>query len=132
VNREKDDRVRRYALFIHIVILVIAFLLLDIEVNSIFGISTLTALLSQGATTITGVFLFIEIIIWILGFFILAIPIQLLSYSVLRLRGIGKGGNGIWKAIGDLSIWIFCGFYLLLFLNIIFSLIDFKSIFPMG
>lgn len=132
VNQEKDEKIKRYALFIHIVILVVALLLVDVEIHSTFGISALTALLSQGFSTTTGVFLGIEVIIWILGFFILAIPIQLLSCSVLRFLGIGKGGNGVWKAAGDLSIWIFSGLYLFLFLNIIFSFIDVNSFFPLG
>lgn len=132
VNSEKDERVRRYALFIHLGCLVIAFLLLDYEVNTLFGVSALPLLFVQGFTTVTALFLIIEILIWVLGFFILAIPIQLLSYSVLRILGFGKGGNGVWKAVGDLSIWVFCGLYLLLFLNIIFSLVQFNIMGPLG
>jgi hypothetical protein len=81
---------------------------------------------------ITAVFFILEIIIWILGYLILAIPLQLLSYAILHFLGIGKCGNGIWKAVGDFSIWLFCGFYLLLFFNILFSVINFNSLFPMG
>lgn len=132
VHQEKDEKIKRYGLVVHIIILGVALLLVDLEAHSIFGISALTALFSQGFSTTTSVFFGIEAIIWVLGFFILAIPIQLLSYSFLRIRGIGKGGNGVWKAAGDLSIWIFSGLYLLLFLNIIFSIIDFNSIFPLG
>lgn len=132
VNLEKDEKIKRYALVVHIIILVVALLLVDVEIHSTFGISALTALLSQGFSSTTGVFLGIEILIWIFGFCILAIPIQLLSYSILRVLGFGKGSNGVWKAAGDLSIWIFTGLYLLLFLNIIFSIIDVKSFFPLG
>ncbi len=127
-----DKKVRRYALSIHLFALVLAFLLLDMEVNNIFGISALTSLLSHGFTMITGVFFFLEVIIWVLGYLILAIPLQLLSYSICRFLGVGKGGNGIWKAVGDLSIWVFCGFYLFLFFNVLLSLVDFNSLFPMG
>lgn len=132
VNQEKDEKIKRYAFFLHIIILVVALFLVDVEINSTFGISALTALFSQGFSSTTAVFFGIEALIWILGFFILAIPIQLLSYSVLRVLGIRKGGNGVWKAAGDLSIWIFSGLYLFLFLNIIFSVIDVKSMFPLG
>ena len=132
VDTKRDERIKRYALFFHIILLIIAFLLLDSEINDLFGISAATALISQGFSVITGVFLLLELIIWVLGYLILAIPIQLLAYSGLRLLCIGKGGNGIRKAIGDLSIWVFCGLYLLLFMNIIFSLIHFNSLFPMG
>ena len=132
VHNEKDEIVKRYALILHIILLIVAFLLVDVEVNDLFGISAFTAAISQGFSMVTGAFLLLELIIWTLGYLILAIPLQLLTYSVLRLLGIGKGGNGVRKAIGDLSIWVFCGLYLLLFMNIIFSLIHFNSLFPMG
>jgi hypothetical protein len=132
VDTKRDERIKRYALFFHIILLIIAFLLLDVEVNDLFGLSAFTALLSQGSLMIAGAFLLLEITIWVLGYIILAIPLQLLTYSMLRLLGIGKGGNGIRKAIGDLSVWVFCGLYLLLFINIIFSLIHFNSLFPIG
>jgi len=132
VHKEKDEIVKRYALILHIILLIIAFLLVDVEVNDLFGISAFTAVLSQGFSMVTGAFLLLELIIWILGYIILAIPLQLLTYSVLRLLGIGKGGSGIRKAIGDLTICVFCGLYLLLFMNIIFSMIHFNSLFPMG
>jgi hypothetical protein len=132
IDIKLDAKVKRYALFIHLFALVIAFLLLDMEVNILFGTSALIDLLSQGLIMSTAVFFVLEIIIWIVGYLILAIPIQFLSYAILRFLGIGKGGNGLRKAVGDLSIWVFCGFYLLLFFNIIFSLFDFNSLFPMG
>ncbi len=132
VDQEKDEKIKRYALVAHIIILVVALLLVDVEIHSTFGTSALTALLSQGFTSTTSIFLGIEALIWIFGFIILAIPIQLLSYSVLRVLGFGKGSNGVWKAAGDLSIWIFTGLYLFLFLNIIFSIIDVKSVLPLG
>ena len=132
INTEKDEKIGHYALYIHFFILVLTFLLLDIEVSSIFGISALTAFIGQGLSFTAGIFFIVEAIIWVLGFFILAIPIQLLSYSLLHLQGIGKGGNGIWKAVGDLTIWVFCGLYLLLYLNILFSVVGFQNIFPMG
>ncbi|MCX6664231.1 MAG: hypothetical protein NTZ75_08300, partial [Euryarchaeota archaeon] len=132
VHKEKDEMIKRYALILHIILLIIAFLFLDSEINDLFGISAFTALISQGFSMITGAFLLLELTIWVLGYLIFAIPIQLLAYSGLRLLGIGKGGNGIRKAIGDLSIWVFCGLNLLLFINIIFSLIHFNNLFPMG
>lgn len=132
VDISLDAKVKRYAFPIHVFALVVAFLLLDMEVNILFGISALTSLVSQGASMITTVFFILEIIIWILGYLILAIPLQLLSYAILHFLGIGKCGNGIWKAVGDFSIWLFCGFYLLLFFNILFSVINFNSLFPMG
>ena len=132
VDMEKDERIRRYALFVHIIVLVVTFLLVEYEIHLLFGASACVLLFSEGLTMVAGVFLMIEILIWILGFFVLALPIQLISYSVLRTRGIGKGGNGIWKAAGDLFIWVFCGLYLLLFLNLISAMIPFSLLYPLG
>jgi hypothetical protein len=81
---------------------------------------------------ITGTLLFVELILWILGYVILAIPVRILVSSGLRLLNIGKGGKGIGKAIGGLSVWVFCRLYLLLCMNIIFSVIHFSGIFPGG
>lgn len=127
-----DQKIRRYGLVVHISALVIAFLLLDLEVNILFGMSALSSLVSQGFSMGTGAFFLLEALIWIIGFCILAIPLQLLSYAILRYLGVEKGGNGIWKAVGDLSIWVFSGFYLLLFFNILLLVIDFNSLFAMG
>jgi hypothetical protein len=132
VDIKRDESIKRYAIFLHIIVFIISFLLLDFEINSLFGISAFTLLSLQGFSAITGAFFLLELIIWVLGYIILAIPLQLLVYSALRLLRIGKGGTGIRKAIGDLSIWVFCGFYLLLFINILFSLIHLNSLFPLG
>ncbi|DAC73176.1 MAG TPA: hypothetical protein DSN98_01245 [Thermoplasmata archaeon] len=132
VSETRNRMISRYALVLHVVLLIIAVLLLDGEINDLFGISAFTALASQGFSMITGVLIFVEVILWVLGYFILAIPMRILVNSGLRLLSIGKGGKGIGKAIGDLSIWVFCRFYLLLFLNIIFSVIHFNGLFPGG
>lgn len=127
-----DTKVKRYALIIHIVGSAVAFLLLDLEVYLLFGISGITALFSSGLSSMTGMFLFLEAILWMAGFIILGIPLQLLSYSILRFLGIGKGGNGIWKAVGDLSIWVFSSFYLLIFLNVFLASTGYQQFFSMG
>jgi hypothetical protein len=132
IDIKRDESIKRYAVFFHIVVLIISFLLLDSEINSLFGISAFTLLFFQGFSAITGAFFLLELIIWVLGYILLAIPLQLLVYSTFRLLGIGTGGNGVRKAIGDLSIWVFCGLYLLLFINVVFSLIHLNSFFPMG
>lgn len=132
VDPLKDQRIQRYALIVHLIALIVAFLLVDIEVNDLFGISALSTLFTQGASAVTGVFLFLEALLWVLGYLLLAIPIQLLTYALLRYLGYGKGGNGVRKAVGDLSIWVFCGLYLLLLTNFILSLLDFNTLVPMG
>ncbi len=74
VDISLDAKVKRYAFPIHVFALVVAFLLLDMEVNILFGISALTSLVSQGASMITAVFFILEIIIWIFGYLIFSNP----------------------------------------------------------
>jgi hypothetical protein len=132
IDTRLDEKIKRYGLIIHLSVLILTFLLLDFEVNTLFGFSALASLLTQGFSATTAAFFLLESLIWILGFFLLALPLQLLSYSILRFLGVGKGGNGLWKAIGDVSIWVFCGLYLLLFFNILLSVIDLNSLFAMS
>lgn len=118
INEDKNDSIKRYALVFHVMILIIAFILMDREISDQFGTSAGDALFSQGFSSITGALLLFELIIWVLGFLILAIPVQLLTRSGLRMLSIGKGGKGISKGIGDLFIWVFCGLYLHLIINL--------------
>jgi hypothetical protein len=132
VDPSKDEKIKRYGLIVHIIALIVSFILVDVEVNDIFGVSASTSLFTQGFSPVTGLFLLLELLLWVLGYLILSIPLQLISYSVLRYLGYGDGGKGIRKAIGDLSIWVFCGLYLLLFVNVILSLIHFNTLVPVG
>ena len=127
-----DRKIKRYSLIIHLIALASAFLLLDVEVGILFGTSALSSLVTQGFSSGTAALFLLEALIWVIGFCILGIPLQLLSYAILRYLGIGKGGSGVWKAIGDLSIWVFSWFYLLLFMNILLSVIDFNRLFVIG
>ncbi len=124
IDEQKTYRMKRYAFVLQFILLVIGILLLDSEVNSQFGISAFTALFTHGFSSITGIFLLVELIIWVVGFLIFGLPVQLLVNSGLQAYGIGKEGRGIGRGIGFLSIWIFCGFYLLLLMNVILSLIS--------
>jgi hypothetical protein len=130
INEYRTNWLKRYAFIFHIILLAITILLLDFEVYGQFGISAFTALFTQGFCTIASVFILVELIMWVLGYLLFAIPIRILLNSGLRFLGIGKAGNGIGKGIGVLSIWVFCGLYLILILNIIISFIHF-DVFPM-
>jgi hypothetical protein len=132
IDEYRTNQVKRYAFIFHFILLVVAVLLLDYEVYSQFGISAFTALFTQGFCTITGVFILVELIIWVLGYLLFAIPVRILINSGLRFLSIGKGGNGIGKGIGVLSIWVFCGLYLILILNTIISIIHIEILSPMG
>ena len=132
VEQQRDARMKKYALWIHLVLLVLGFVLLDWEVNIQFGTSGLASLASQGASMITRLFFGLELLIWALGYVLLAIPVRLLTSSGLHILHIGKGGRGIEAGIGDFSIWIFAAFYLLLFINIIISAFNLSSLLTTG
>jgi hypothetical protein len=132
VDEGRDNKVKRYALVFHVVLIIIAFLVVDLEVNGFFGISAGTALFTQGFTMITAAFIFVEIIVWVIGYVLLALPMQLLVNSGLRFLGIGKGGKGIGKGLGDIFIWVFTSFYLLLILNFVLLFFNLNAFVPIG
>lgn len=121
VSDKRDTAFKRYSFVTHIVLLLISIVLLDVEINAQFGISGFTALATQGFSLTAGLFLGVELVIWILAYFLLAIPIRILSQCALRLLRIGAGGKGLGKGLGVLSIWIFGAFYVPLFLNILLA-----------
>jgi hypothetical protein len=131
-NEQRTNTMKRYAFALQFILLFLAILLFDNEVNSQFGISAFTALFTLGYSLITGVLILVELIIWVLGFVLLALPVQILVNSGLRFFGIGKEGKGIGRGIGFLSIWVFCGLYLLLIMNTIISLFHLNIVFPTG
>jgi hypothetical protein len=132
VNEKKTKGVKRYMLIGEIILLLLGILLLDSEVGSQFGTSAITSLFTTGISLITGVFILVELIVWVLGFFLLGLPVQIVVNAVLRYLGIGKKGNGIGRGIGYLSVWVFCGLYLILILNTILSFIHVNVLAPLG
>ncbi|MFH1100869.1 MAG: hypothetical protein V1726_02385 [Methanobacteriota archaeon] len=132
VKQEKDQNIKRYALVFHIAMLILAFILLDREISYQLGISALDTLFLQGFTILLLAFLGLELLIWTLGFFLFALPVQIITRTGMNYLGIGKDGKGFAKGIGDLSIWIFCGLYTYLFMNILLSFIFPGGLFPMG
>jgi len=132
VDQHRDKTVKWYALGVHLALLIVGFILLDREVSYLFGISAFDALAVQGMSMITGLFLGLELLMWVLGYVLLALPVRLITTSGLRLLHIGKGGRGIGAGIGDFSIWIFTVFYLPLFINIILSTLNISNLFAMG
>ena len=115
---------KTFALIFHIIALVLAFILMDREISFQFGVSALDALLGQGFTLILGIFVVVELILWILGYFALSIPMRIISQSALKLFGIKKEGKGIAKGVGALFIWVFAAFYVKLLVNVILSFIN--------
>ncbi|RLF56876.1 MAG: hypothetical protein DRN27_08890, partial [Thermoplasmata archaeon] len=116
---------------LHIVALIIAFIFMDREISFQFGMSAIDAIIGQGISLILVGFILIELIMWVFGFFILAIPIRIITNSALRIFGIGKDGKAIGKGVGAFGIWIFCAFYIKLIINFIFLIINPGNLFPM-
>lgn len=132
VNEQRDEKIKKYAFIFHITALCIVFILLDREISFQFGTSVLDAALGQGFSLIFVGLLAIELILWVLGFFLLAIPLRIITNSGLRIIGIGKGGKAIGKGVGAFGIWIFCAFYVKLVINFVFLIINPGNLFPMG
>jgi hypothetical protein len=133
VNVELDGKIKKYTMIFHIVALIIAFILLDREISFQFGVSAIDAILGQGVSLVFAAFIGIELIIWVLGFILLAIPVRIITNSGLQyFYGVGKGGKSIGKGVGALFIWVFCAFYVKLFVNVILLIINPGNLFPMG
>jgi len=132
IDEQRDEKIKKYALIVHIALLIIVFIMLDREISFQFGMSALDAFVGEGNSLILLVFIIIELIMWVIGFFILALPLRLIASSGLRIFGFGKGAKGIGKGIGAIGIWIFGTIYIKLIINLIFLMIDPSTIFPMG
>jgi hypothetical protein len=132
VNPELDEKMKQYALYFHIATIVIAFILMDREISSQFGISAIDAVLLQGLSLVLGVFIALELLLWILGYFLLSLPVRIIAELGLKFIGIGKGGKHYAKGIGVLFIWVFAAFYVKLIVNLALSFIGPENLFPMG
>ena len=130
-NKDIDDKIIKIFLIMHVVSLIVAFILMDREISYQFGISVLDFLFSQGVSPFILAFLAVQLIMWVIGFFALAIPIRMITTSVLKYFRIGKGGKGIAKGVGVLFIWVFCAFYVKLIINIVFLFFNPSNFFPM-
>ena len=131
-HKEIDEKIKKYALIFHIAALIVAFILMDREISFQFGVSAIDSILGQGLSLILVVFIVVELIMWVLGFILLAFPIRMITNSILQLFEIRKGGKGIGKGVGAFFIWIFCALYVKLVVNLIFLIVNPNNLFPMG
>lgn len=131
-NAEIDGKIKRLALIFHIVALIVAFILMDREVSFQFGVSAIDAILGQGISPVFAVFIAVELVIWVLGYLIMAIPVYIIAKYGLKFIEIGKGGKGICKGVGALFIWFFCAIYFKLIVNLVFLIINPTNLLPMG
>lgn len=132
IDESLDTKIKKYVLVFHIAALIIAFILMDREISFQFGMSAIDAVIGQGVSLILLGFVIVELIMWVFGFLLLAIPLRMITNFGLRIIGIGKGGKGIGKGVGAFGMWIFCAFYVKLIINLIFLIINPSNLFPMG
>jgi len=130
INGQYDKKIKTYALIFHIAALITAFILMDQEISYQFGISAIDSIINQGVSITLVIFIILELIIWGIGFVCFAIPIRMITNSILRMFGIEKGGKRIGKGVGAIFIWVFCAFYIKLFINIALSMIDLRNFIP--
>ncbi|EMR74420.1 hypothetical protein MBGDN05_00210, partial [Thermoplasmatales archaeon SCGC AB-539-N05] len=133
VDEGLDTKIKKFALIIHVILLVIAFILLDVEINyqlgmSIFG--TLSSMLQGTSSSLIplAIVAMLQLGTWSLGCLCLGLPIRLTTNQILKLLGIGKGGKGIGKGVGALFIWIFAALYLKLITNIVLWILQTQGI----
>ena len=131
VKEELSKQLKRYALIIHIIIIITTFILVDYEIGFQFGASFFSLLASQGFTLLLGIFLAVQLLMWVLGYLLMAFPMGLLANTILRYFGIDKQGKGLGKAVGILFIWVFTAFYVKLILNLALYWISPENLFPM-
>jgi hypothetical protein len=123
---------KKYGLLIHVTALLIVFILMDREISFQFGVSALDVLFGQGASVILAGILLVELIMWVVGFIVVALPLQMIINSIIKYIGIDKEGKVIGKSLGALGIWIFSALYVKLMINVLFLFLQSNMLFPMG
>ncbi|MFO7677765.1 MAG: hypothetical protein R6V50_05225 [Thermoplasmatota archaeon] len=132
INEITMEKIKKFSLFFQISMLIVVFILVDREISYQFGTSIIDAILGQGLSLILIVFILIQLILWSIGFFALALPIRIITNSGLQFIGIGTSGRSLGKGIGLFGIWIFSALYVKLFINLILLFVSPASLFAMG
>ena len=116
-----DRELHWLASIIHLLMIVVSFFLWDAEVRYLFGRSMLDAAVKAitGSTSFAAWAITpIELVPWLLGLALIALPIRVILTGVLRLTGFDILSGGIAKAAGLLSL-LFIGVpYIPFFLNV--------------
>ena len=116
-------------------IIILAFILLDMEISYQFGSSILSSLilLPQGSNVSLlsiGIVAGLQLSVWCMGALVFALPIRAIVNSLLSYFGVGKDAKGIGKGIGALFIWILGTVYLKIFANIFMMILLSSGIMP--
>ena len=116
-----DRELHWLAIIVHLLAIAVSFFLWDAEVRYLFGRSMLdaareaiTGSTSLAAWTITP----LELVPWLLGLVLIALPIRVLLTAVFRLMGFDTLGGGIARAAGLLSLLFIGALYIPFFLNV--------------
>jgi len=115
----KDQKIRYLLFILHILGYIIAFFLLDFALSHQFGISFMTELSLNGFSFIAGVFLLIQLILFLIGFLFFALPLGIIFSKTMIYFGFDKNYRHGIKTVSALSIWPFISLYLTMFVNVV-------------
>ena len=135
VNEILTEKLKKPAFVVHILLIILAFILLDMEISYQFGSSILSSLilLPQGSNVSLlsiGIVAGLQLSVWCMGALVFALPIRAIVNSLLSYFGVGKDAKGIGKGIGALFIWILGTVYLKIFANIFMMILLSSGIMP--
>lgn len=114
-----DQRIKYLFLIFHITGYIAAFILLDFAISHQFGISLFTAVSLNGMSFVTGIFLFIQLILFFIGFFLFAFPLGIIVSKIMGYFGFDKNFRHGMKTFTALSIWPLISLYLTMFINVV-------------
>jgi hypothetical protein len=104
---------RLLGLIFHILAMVAAFVLFDLEVKAVIGTSLLTLVFTGtlGQAGALGAVAFFQLLPFALAALFFGLPMRFLTNAALRLGGL-RGAGGFGKGVGNLAIWGIGAIYL--------------------
>lgn len=133
IDEQQAQKIKKYGFLFHLIAIIVVFILIDREISFQFGTSVLDALFSFNFSLILFAFIGIQLLLWSVGFLALALPIKIISNSILQYLGMQKSTtSSIAKGIGVFGIWVFTAVYVKLVINLIFLFINASELFSMG
>jgi uncharacterized membrane protein YidH (DUF202 family) len=114
-----DHRIKYLSLTLHITGYIAAFILLDFAISHQFGISLFTEVSLNGMSLVAGIFLLIQLILFLIGFLLFAFPLGIIASKIMEYFGFDKNYRHGMKTFTALSIWPFISLYLTMFINVV-------------
>lgn len=98
--------IRLLGFIFHILAMVAAFILFDLEVKAVLGTSLLTLLLVGGGAQgmALGLVAFFQLLPFALAAVFFGLPMRFIANSALRFGGL-RGAKGFGKGVGNLATW---------------------------